>query len=53
MAECIVRLKRIRGAVRGSTTRLLQKIDGELLKPDPSVETYGTANDKGTNMIRL
>lgn len=39
MAEGIVRLKRIRGAVRGSTTRLLQKIDGELLKPDPSVET--------------
>ena len=33
----IPRLKRIRGVVRAATTRLLQKIDGELSKPEPDI----------------
>lgn len=37
MAEGGVRTKRIRGAVRSATTRLLNKIDGELLKENPDL----------------
>lgn len=39
MAECGVRTKRIRGAVRSATTRLLNKIDGELTKEEPDLYT--------------
>ena len=38
MAESGARLKKIRGAIRSSTTKLLNKIDGELTNGNPNLD---------------
>lgn len=41
----IERVRRKRGTIRGTTTRLLNQIDGEMTKPDPDMDNLSTFLD--------